>query len=117
MAGGSSLKKLRKDIAAAGYSIIHLVPVARRNLYGHIAPVGGILVAGPDEIVVVSGSEEKEMFEELKKKIMKSSLLWSVILIIAGLGLAGWNAMNAFYAATGYADFTQLAPDRIKSSF
>lgn len=55
------------------------------------------------------------MFEELKKKIMKSSLLWSVILIIAGLGLAGWNAMNAFYAATGYVDFTQLAPDRIKS--
>lgn len=55
------------------------------------------------------------MFEELKKKIMKSSLLWSVILIIAGLGLAGWNAMNAFYAATGYADFTQLAPDRIKN--
>ena len=34
------------------------------------------------------------MFEELKKKIMKGSLLWSIILIIAGLGLAGWNAMN-----------------------
>ena len=29
------------------------------------------------------------MFEELKKKILKSSLLWSIILIIAGLGLAG----------------------------
>ncbi len=55
------------------------------------------------------------MFEELKKKIMKGSLLWSIILIIAGLGLAGWNAMNAFYAATGYVDFTTLAPEEIKS--
>lgn len=55
------------------------------------------------------------MFEELKKKILKSSLLWSVILVIAGLGLAGWNAMDAFYAATGYVDFTKLAPDQIKS--
>lgn len=55
------------------------------------------------------------MFEELKKKILKSSLLWSIILLIAGLGLAGWNAMDAFYAATGYVDFTKLAPDQIKS--
>lgn len=55
------------------------------------------------------------MFEELKKKILKSSLLWSIILIIAGLGLAGWNAMNAFYAATGYVDFTQLESGQIKS--
>ena len=55
------------------------------------------------------------MFEELKKKILKSSLLWSIILIIAGLGLAGWNAMDAFYAATGYVSFTQLTPDQIKS--
>lgn len=55
------------------------------------------------------------MFEELKKKILKSSLLGSIILIIAGLGLAGWNAMDAFYAATGYVDFTQLAPEQIKS--
>lgn len=55
------------------------------------------------------------MFEELKKKIIKGSLLWSIILIIAGLGLAGWNAMNAFYAATGYVKFETLAPGEIKS--
>ena len=53
------------------------------------------------------------MFEELKKKIMKGSLLWSIILIIAGLGLAGWNAVNAFYAATGYVNFTTLAPEEL----
>ena len=55
------------------------------------------------------------MFEELKKKILKSSLFGSVILIIAGLGLAGWFALDAFHAATGYVDFTTLTPDQIKS--
>lgn len=55
------------------------------------------------------------MFEELKKKILKSSLLWSIILIIAGVGLAGWIAMDAFYAATGYVDFASLGPDQFKS--
>lgn len=55
------------------------------------------------------------MFEELKKKILKSSLFGSIILIVIGLGLAGWFAIDAFYAVTGYADFTQLPPDQIKS--
>lgn len=55
------------------------------------------------------------MFEELKKKILKSSLLGSIILILVGLGLAGWFALDAFYAATGYVDFATLAPDQIKS--
>lgn len=54
------------------------------------------------------------MFEELKKKILKTSLFWSIILIIAGLGLAGWNAPDAFYAATGYVDLNTLAPNDLK---
>ena len=53
------------------------------------------------------------MFEELKKKILKSSILGSVLLILVGLGLAGWNAIDAFYSVTGYPDFTQLTPDQI----
>lgn len=38
------------------------------------------------------------MFEELKKKALKSTLAWSIILIIGGVVLAGWNAMDAFYS-------------------
>ena len=41
------------------------------------------------------------MFEELKKKALKSSILGSIILILAGLGLAGWNALDAFYSVKG----------------
>ncbi len=55
------------------------------------------------------------MFEELKKKILKSSLFGSIIMIVIGLGLAGWFAMDAFYAITGYADFSQLSPDQLNN--
>lgn len=55
------------------------------------------------------------MFEELKKRTLKGTLVWSIILILAGLGLAGWNAMDAFYVVTGYVDFTTLGPDEIGS--
>lgn len=55
------------------------------------------------------------MFEELKKRTLKGTLVWSIILILAGLGLAGWNAMDAFYAVTGCVDFKSLAPDEIKN--
>ena len=41
------------------------------------------------------------MFEELKKKALKSTLAWSIILIIGGVVLAGWNAMDAFYSVQG----------------
>lgn len=55
------------------------------------------------------------MFEELKKRTLKGTLVWSIILILAGLGLAGWNAMDAFYAVTGCVDFKSLESDEIKN--
>lgn len=55
------------------------------------------------------------MFEELKKKVLKGSLAWSIILILVGLGLAGWNAMDAFYCVRGGVDFTTLEPDQINN--
>lgn len=53
------------------------------------------------------------MLEELKKKGFKKSLPLSIILIIAGLVLAVWNACSAFYALAGYARFEDLKPDRM----
>ena len=55
------------------------------------------------------------MFEELKKRTLKGTLAWSIILILAGIGLAGWFAMDAFYVATGFVDFTALEPDEINN--
>lgn len=55
------------------------------------------------------------MFETLRKSSFKSSLILSVILLIGGGALALFNAGSAFFAVTGYVDFTTLAPDEIKS--
>ena len=55
------------------------------------------------------------MFEDLKKKSFKKSLWASVFLIIAGLALIGWDAMNFWYAVTGYVTFEDLAPDQIRN--
>ncbi len=55
------------------------------------------------------------MFEELKKRTLKGTLAWSIILILVGLGLAGWNAMDAFQIVTGYTDFASLEPDKISN--
>lgn len=55
------------------------------------------------------------MFAELKSRILKSTLFGYIVLIVVGLGLAGWNALDAYYAVAGYQDFTQLAPDEIKN--
>lgn len=55
------------------------------------------------------------MFQELKKKTLKTSLVLSVILILIGLGLAGFMATNMYYVVFGYADFEQLEPDEIKN--
>ncbi len=54
------------------------------------------------------------MFEEPKKMSFRKSLFLTVILMIAGAVLALWNAGNTFFAATGYVEFTSLAPDEIK---
>ena len=55
------------------------------------------------------------MFEELKKKALKGTLAWSIILIIGGVVLAGWNAMDAFYSVQGGVDFSTLTPDDVGS--
>ena len=55
------------------------------------------------------------MFEELKKKTLKSSIVGSIILILVGLGLAGWNALDAFYSIKGYTDFYTLAPEEVSN--
>lgn len=55
------------------------------------------------------------MFETLQKISLKKSLFFSAVLLIAGAVLCVLNAQNAFYSATGYVDFTTLAPDEIKS--
>ena len=55
------------------------------------------------------------MFEELKKKTLKSSIVGSIILILVGLGLVGWNALDAFYSIKGYTDFYTLAPEEISN--
>lgn len=54
------------------------------------------------------------MFEELKKISFRKSLFLSVILLIAGAALCLFQVKNAFFAVTGYVDFTDLAPDEIK---
>ncbi|MCM1193474.1 MAG: hypothetical protein NC389_13730 [Acetatifactor muris] len=53
------------------------------------------------------------MLEDLKKKGFKKSLPTSIILIIAGLVLAVYNAVSAFYALAGYAAFEDLRPERM----
>jgi len=55
------------------------------------------------------------MFEELKKKALKSSILGSIILILAGLGLAGGDALDAFYSVKGYTDFNTIPTEEISN--
>lgn len=55
------------------------------------------------------------MLETLKKSSFKNSLFFSIILLIGGAALIFFNFFNAFWAATGYVDFTTLSPDEIKS--
>lgn len=55
------------------------------------------------------------MFEELKKKALKSSLVLSIILIIIGAVMVGLMATNMYHVVFGYADFEKLEPDEIKS--
>ena len=55
------------------------------------------------------------MFETLRKKSLKSSLVGSIILILIGVGLIFFQGPEAFYAVVGYADFESLEPDDIHS--
>ena len=53
------------------------------------------------------------MFDELKKKSLKSSLLGTIILLIAGVALTVFLGAKAFSAAFGYTTFEDLTPDEI----
>lgn len=55
------------------------------------------------------------MFEELKKKALKSSMVLTVLWLIIGAVMVGLMATNMYYVVFGYADFTQLEPDEIKN--
>lgn len=55
------------------------------------------------------------MFEELKKKALKSSLVLTVLFLIIGGVMTGLMATNMYHIVFGYADFEQLKPDEIKN--
>ena len=55
------------------------------------------------------------MFEELKKKTFKASLVWSVILLILGIGFGAYIFRDTYYAVAGYDTFEQLTPEEIKN--
>ena len=55
------------------------------------------------------------MFEELKKKAVKSSLALTVVFLLVGAVMTGLMASNMFYVVTGYVDFEQLEPAEIKN--
>ncbi len=55
------------------------------------------------------------MFEKLKKASFKKCITLAVLFILIGIAMVVLQAQNVFYTIFGYADFTQLAPDEIKS--
>lgn len=55
------------------------------------------------------------MFEELQQKTFKKCLVLAVIFLISGVALIAISAQNLFYCLFGFADFTQLAPNKIRS--
>ena len=57
------------------------------------------------------------MFETLRKKALKATLVWSIILMIVGLGLIIFRAQATFYTVFGYAEFEELEPDEIKGQY
>lgn len=53
------------------------------------------------------------MFEELRKKTFKKSLIWSVVVLIVGIALIVWKIADLFFIP----DFKTLAPDEIGGQF
>lgn len=51
------------------------------------------------------------MFEELRKKTFKKSLIWTTIVLIIGLVLIAWKIADLFFIT----DFSTLSPDEISS--
>lgn len=55
------------------------------------------------------------MFEELKKKSFKKCLFAAIVFLIIGVVLVAFSAVDMYYTVFGYADFTQLEPDKIRN--
>ena len=55
------------------------------------------------------------MFEELKKKSFKASLVGSIILLLIGIGFGTYIFKDAYYAVLGYETFEELEPEEIKN--
>lgn len=53
------------------------------------------------------------MFEDLRKKTFKKSLIWTVIVLIVGLTLVIWKIADLFFIT----DFSTLSPDEISNQF
>ena len=57
------------------------------------------------------------MFDELKKKSVRSSLAFTIILGGIGLALAIYFALGTWYVTMGYVPFVKLAPDEIRNQW
>lgn len=57
------------------------------------------------------------MFEALKKKSFKSSLVLTVILAAIGIALTVGFAVGTWYVVTGYVSFVELEPDEISNQW
>ena len=55
------------------------------------------------------------MFEELKKVSFKKCITLAVFFLLIGIVLVVLQAQNVYYTIFGYADFTELQPDEIRS--
>lgn len=57
------------------------------------------------------------MFESLKKKSLKSSLVLTIIFAVIGIALTVNFAVGTWYVVTGYVSFVELAPDEISNQW
>lgn len=57
------------------------------------------------------------MFDELKKKSVRSSLVFTIIMGGIGLALAIHFALGTWYVTMGYVPFVNLAPEEIKNQW
>lgn len=57
------------------------------------------------------------MFEALRKKSLRSSLILTIIFGAIGIGLAVWFAVGTWYVVTGYVSFVELDPDEISNQW
>lgn len=61
--------------------------------------------------------EGRKMFETLKKKSLKNSLVLTIILAAAGIWFTVYFALGTWYVVTGYVPFTDLEPDEISNQW